>query len=76
MASLKKNETWNLEPLPPNRQAIDCKWVYKIKRKPNGSIDRYKVRLCAKGFLQKEGIDYKETFAPVVRYDSIRVCWH
>jgi len=73
IASLKKNKTWNLEPLPPNRQAIDCKWVYKIKCKPDGSIDRYKARLCAKGFLQKEGIDYKETFAPVVRYDSVRV---
>lgn len=73
MASLKKNKTWNLEPLPPTRRAIDCKWVYKIKRKPDGSVDRYKARLCAKGYLQQKGIDYSETFAPVVRYDSVRV---
>lgn len=70
--SLKSNNTWTLQPLPENRRSIDCKWVYKIKRGIDGSVERYKARLCAKGFTQKKGIDYTETFSPVVRYDSVR----
>lgn len=73
MDSLNKHETWTLTSLPPDRQAIGCKWVYKIKRRPDGRVERYKARLCAKGYSQKMGIDYKETFSPVIRYDSIRV---
>lgn len=73
MLSLEKNNTWKLVPLPNNRKPIGCKWVYRIKQKPNGKIDRYKARLCAKGYSQQHGIDYKETFSPVIRYDSIRV---
>lgn len=71
--SLNKHETWTLTTLPPDRQAIGCKWVYKIKRRPDGRIERFKARLCAKGYSQKEGIDYTETFSPVIRYDSIRI---
>lgn len=71
--SLNKHETWTLVPLPPDRQAIGCKWVYKIKRRPDGRVERYKARLCAKGYSQKAGIDYTETFSPVIRYDSIRI---
>ena len=70
--SLMKNETWKLVKLPENRDAIGSKWVFKIKRNADGSIDRYKARLVAQGYSQKEGIDFEETFSPVARFTSIR----
>lgn len=71
--SLNKHETWTLTPAPPDRKIVDCKWVYKIKRRSDGKIERFKARLCAKGYSQNAGIDYTETFSPVIRYDSIRI---
>ncbi|UYV66363.1 hypothetical protein LAZ67_4001469, partial [Cordylochernes scorpioides] len=67
-----KHGNWDLI-IPDNAKAIGCKWIFRIKRKGNGEIDRYRARLVSKGFSQRRGIDYKETFAPVVRYDSVRV---
>ena len=64
--------TYELTELPSGRQAIGCKWVFKVKRHADGSIDRYKARLVARGYSQKEGLDYKETFAPVAKFASIR----
>ena len=72
-ASLIKNKTWDLVPLPKEKNVISCKWVFKVKRKANGSVDRYKARLVAQGFSQEEGEDYDDTFAPVARYSSIRL---
>lgn len=71
--NLLKNKTWELVELPKNRKALKAKWVFNIKRDKNGAVERYKSRLVAKGCSQKAGIDYKETFSPVVRYSSIRI---
>jgi hypothetical protein len=64
---LIKNHTWYLVPPKEGANIIDCKWVYKIKRKSDGSIDRYKARVVAKGFKQGYGIDYEDTFSSVVK---------
>lgn len=56
--ALLSNGTWSLVPLPPQRQAIGCKWVFRIKENPDGSINKYKACLVAKGFHQQPGFDY------------------
>lgn len=71
--SLIQNGTWRLEPLPAGRKPVTCKWVFKTKLNPDGSVARYKARLVARGFSQRAGLDYQETFSPVVRFTSIRV---
>lgn len=72
LASLRSFGTWTLEDLPPDRKAIACKWVFKIKRLADGSIERYKARLVAKGFQQIEGVDYTEVFAPALKHSTLR----
>ncbi|PKI55650.1 hypothetical protein CRG98_023961 [Punica granatum] len=64
LRALELNGTWTLNSLPPGKKPISCKWVYKIKRQAEGSVERYKACLVAKGFTQVEGIDFHETFAP------------
>ncbi|KAD6453153.1 hypothetical protein E3N88_07858 [Mikania micrantha] len=71
--ALITNGTWTLVPPVPDANIVDCKWVYKIKRDQNGLITRYKARLVAKGFNQQAGLDYHETFSPVVKPTTIRV---
>ena len=71
--SVLANGTWNLVYCPHDVNPIGCKWVYRVKYKPNGKIDKYKARLVAKGFAQQEGIDYEETFAPTTKWNTIRM---
>ena len=71
--ALLKNNTWHLISAKKGTNIIDCKWVYKIKRKADGTIDRYKAKLVAKGFKQRYGIDYEDTFSPVVKISTVRL---
>ena len=71
-SSIMQNDVWEVVPRPTDRAVVGSRWIYKIKHGADGSIEKYKARFVAKGFSQKEGIDYEETFAPVARYTSIR----
>ncbi|GKV11134.1 hypothetical protein SLEP1_g22416 [Rubroshorea leprosula] len=70
--ALKINDTWDLVPREAHMNVVGCKWVFKTKLKPDGNLDRLKARLVAKGFHQIEGLDFLETFSPVVKPASIR----
>ena len=67
------NQVWDLVKAPNDIKHVGCKWVYKRKREIDGKVETFKVRLVAKEYIQKEGIDYKETFSPVVMLKSIRI---
>ena len=71
--SMKHNCVWDLVELPKGCKRVGCKWVFKTKCDPHGNFERYKARLVAMGFTQKDDIDYKETFSPVSRKDSFRI---
>ena len=71
--SIMKNDVWSIVPRPKDKAVVSSKWIFKIKHAADGSIEKYKARFVARGFSQKEGIDYEETFALVARYTSIRV---
>lgn len=72
-SALLRNQTWDLVPFSSDMNIIGCKWVFRIKYNPDGSLLKYKARLVAKGFLQTPGIDFAETFSPVVKALIIRV---
>ena len=71
--SLMKNDVWDIVPRPKGKSIVTSKWIYKMKHAADGSIEKYKAWFVARGFTQKEGIDYEETFSPVARYTSIRM---
>ena len=73
LKSMEQNQVWDLAKLPHDSKRVGCKWIFKIKRDSKGKIERYKARLVAKCFTQKDGIDYKETFSPVSKKDSLRI---
>jgi hypothetical protein len=67
------NNTWTLIELPPGKRAIPLKWVFKVKRDAKGNFEKYKARIVVKGYSQVAGLDFNETFAPVVRVESVRI---
>lgn len=71
--ALEKTHTWVLTPLPLGKSPIGCKWVSKIKLNPDGIVERYKAHLVAKGYTQRECLDFLETFFPVAKTISVRV---
>ena len=72
MVSIHDHNVWELVELPEGRKPVGSKWVFKLKTNADGSVERCKARLVAQGYSQKEGLDYDETFSPVVRPESIR----
>ncbi|GJY70797.1 retrovirus-related pol polyprotein from transposon RE2 [Tanacetum coccineum] len=73
LEALEQNKTWTIEKLPPNKKALGCKWVYKIKYKSDGTIERFKARLMILGNHQVAGVDYSETFTSVAKMVTVRV---
>jgi predicted alpha/beta-fold hydrolase len=67
------NRTWEVVDRPYGCKPVGCKWVFKKKLRPDGTIEKYKARLLAKGYTQKEGEDYFDTYSPVARLTTIRV---
>jgi hypothetical protein len=74
--ALQKQGTWALVPAPSTKNIVGCKWVYKLKYNSDGTISRYKARLVAKGFHQQYGVDFDETFSPVVKPPTVRLISH
>ena len=73
IATIERNNAWELTDLPEGHKSIGVKWLYKTKLKENGEVDKYKARLVAKGYKQQFGVDCGEVFAPVIRQDTIRI---
>jgi hypothetical protein len=73
LESTRMYKVWDLEVIPQGAKIVGCKWVYKTKRDSKGNVERYKARHVAKGFIQREGIHYHETFSRVSTKDSFQI---
>lgn len=76
LTELGNLDTWELAVLPPGRKCVQHKWVFKRKPKPDGTVERYKARIVGKGFTQRAGVDYFDTFMSVIRPESVRCLLH
>src|SRR5438445_3471354 len=70
--ALKKNDTWDIVSLPPEKRAVRFKLIFTVKQTPEGKVDRYKARLVTKGYSQTYGIDYDEAFALLAKMSTVR----
>jgi hypothetical protein len=73
LASIRNNKTWEFASLPQGHRAIGLKWVFKVKKDPEGNVIKHKARLVAKGYAQRQGVDFDEVFAPVARMETVRL---
>jgi hypothetical protein len=73
MKAIEENKTWEVCNLPVKHKAIGLKWVFKVKKDPDGNVVKHKARLVAKGYAQQQGVDFDEVFAPVARLETVRV---
>ena len=72
----EETKTWSLVPLPPDTRPIGCRWVHKVKLKADGTLDKLRSRVVAKGNQQEEGVDFLETYSPVIRTATVRIVLH
>lgn len=72
MKALLDNDTWTISNLPTGRKLVGCKWIFRVKYKPDGTVERYKARLVTKGYSQREGLDFHETFSHIVKMVIVR----
>jgi hypothetical protein len=72
LQTLQDNHTWDVVPCPSTVKVISCKWVFSVKLRSDGTLDRYKARLVALGNMQEYGVDYEETFDPVAKMTTVR----
>ena len=73
LEAMEANQNWSIVPLPPDKHFIGCKWVYKIKLKSDGTVERYKARLVAKEYTQQEGVYFLETFSHVAKLVTVKI---
>ena len=71
--AIDQSNIWELAIPLPNCRPVGLKWIFKLKKNPQGEIIKHKAWLVVKGYSQRKGIDYEEVFAPVVRFESIRI---